>query len=173
MDMYNKVVVNHQSDKIAINPEFVYLTIPREWMCIYHKLLVSMADLGKTLIDECSLTTNSTSKIVLNCWNLFQSALAARSFNKHKDADFLIDYITKQLNIIYRNKGSIYKGTNYYPISEDGTIKALVSCNNDDLEFLVDVETGKLYEKYLNERSHNDIFTLSDNELIVSSDNKI
>lgn len=173
MSKYNKVTVNSESDKISINPEFVYLTIPREWVCVYHKLLVGMADLGKSLIDNCSLNSNSTTKIYLNCWNLFQSALAAKEFNRIKDAEFLIDYIKKQLSIIYKGRNDIYNGTNYYPITEDGKIKALVSCNNELSEFLVDVETGKLYEEHLNRINNGDIFTLEDDDLIVHSNNKI
>lgn len=173
MDKYNEIVVKNQSDKVSIQPEFVYLTIPAEWICIYHRLLVGVADLGKTLIDECSITSNNNSKILLNCWNLFQTAIAAKSIGKIKDAEFLIDYIQKQLELLYRGHGNIYNGTNYYPITEDGNLNALCSCIDGTVEFKVDLETGQLYEEYLANKNNAKTFVIEDDDLVVTSENKI
>ena len=82
---------------IEIQAEYVYLTIPAKWVCVYHKLLMYMADYGKTIIDDCSAICKNSNKNILSCWNLFQSALACHTLGKNKEADLFIKYIEKQL----------------------------------------------------------------------------
>lgn len=173
MAKYNEVYVKRDNDKLVINPEFLYLTIPSEWVCIYHKLLVAMSDIGKSVLDDCALLKNNQSRIILNCWTIFQSAIACKGLNKIEDAEFLIKYIDKQLLLLYRGIGKSYTGTNYYPITEDGTLQALCSCFDDDVEFTVDSETGQLYEQYLKNQDDNRVFSIQNDDLIVESENKI
>ena len=67
----------------------------------------------------------------------------------------------------------IYNGTNYYPITPDGKLKALCSCSGNNVTFKVDIETGKLYQKYLDDKNNGEVFTIADNgHLNVESDNE-
>ena len=54
---YNEVhVLNEEhKDHIKIFPEHLYLTIPANWVCTYHKLLIYMADFGKSIVDVMSV----------------------------------------------------------------------------------------------------------------------
>lgn len=172
VNRYNQVYVDKEK-LIEIQPEFLYLTIPAEYVCIYHKLLVYLADFGKKLLDDCSTICKGNNKIVVDCWNLFQSALACKSLGQHKQASLFIDYIDKQLNNIYRGEDNkVYNGTNYYPITPDGKLKVLCSCQGDS-KFEVDLETGELYQEYLENANNNETFVVEDNNLIVESNNKI
>ena len=47
------------------------------------------------------------------------------------------------------------------PISEDGLLKSLISCG-EDTKFYVDLETGELIQKGLD---NNRVFTIEDNNL--------
>ena len=172
-EKYNQVFVKDKDVLIDIKPEFLYLTIPAEYVCIYHKLLVYLADFGKKLLDDCSAVCKGNNKTVVDCWNLFQSALACKSLGQDKQASLFIDYIDKQLNNIYRGEDrEVYNGTNYFPITPDGKLKALCSCGSEIL-FKVDLNTGELYEEYLKTTNDGAAFVIEGNNLKVESSNKI
>ena len=76
-------------NNIEITPEYVYLTIPREYVCTYHKLLIYLSDFGKALLDDCSSSCKGDNKTVIDCWNMFQSALACKALGKDKEAELL------------------------------------------------------------------------------------
>lgn len=164
-DRYSKVYVLDNPELIEIQPDFVYLTIPAEWICVYHKLLVAIADLGKNILDDCNSTCKGTNKTIINCWNIFQSAVACNELDRKEEAEFLIDYIKKQLDNIYRgNKQPVYNGTFPVTISDDGKLRGIVTCN-DNVIFEVDKETGELYEKYIDGKKDNQVFVIDDNNL--------
>lgn len=165
---YEETHVNSQYDEdmIEINPEYVYLTIPADYVCVYHKLLIYMADFGKTIIDDCQAVCKGSSKNIITCWNLFQSAIACHSLGQEKEAAFFIDYIKKQLDNIYRGSDDeAHNSSIPVAITEDGKLKAVVSCENE-IHFYVDIETGKLYQKYLDEKGDK-VYAVEDDNLLV------
>jgi len=173
-DRYNQVYIEDKDNLVEIQPELLYLTIPVDYVCTYHKLLVYLADFGKNLLDDCSASCKGNNKTVIDCWNLFQSALACKTIGQDKEADLFIDYINKQLEIIYRGTDeTIFNGGNYFPITPDGKLKALCSCRIDNSIFKVDLETGNLYQEYLDKKDNDAVFKLEDNDLIVESKNKV
>lgn len=170
---YNQVYVDDKENLIEIQPEFLYLTIPADYICTYHKLLVYLADFGKTLLDDCSAVCKGNNKTVIDCWNLFQSALACKSLGQDKQASLFIDYINKQLEQVYRGTNEkVFNGGNYYPITPDGKLKALCSCQGE-AKFMTDVETGQMYQEYLDNKDKSATFTIEDNDLIVENNTKI
>lgn len=170
---YNQVYVDDKENLIEIQPEFLYLTIPADYICTYHKLLVYLADFGKKLLDDCSAVCKGNNKTVVDCWNLFQSALACKSLGQDKQASLFIDYINKQLEQVYRGTNEkVFNGGNYYPITPDGKLKALCSCQGE-AKFMTDVETGQMYQEYLDNKDESATFTIEDNDLIVENDTKI
>lgn len=156
---------------IEINPEYTYLTIPSQYVCTYHKLLIYLSDFGKKLLDDCSASCKGNNKTVIDCWNLFQSALACYTLGNTKQADLFIDYINKQLECIYRGEDEEpWSGTVYLPITPDGKLKALVSCSSLSTKFYVDAETGELYQHYLDSKV--DEFAINETEeLTVKTEN--
>lgn len=149
-----------------INVEKVYLTIPKEYVCTYHKLISLVADLGKEIIDDCTYACKGNGKNVLNCWSLFQAACANYGLGNKTKADFFINYIEGQLKILYSAIGKkVYTGGHYYPITPDGTLKALCSCNKLP-KFEVDVQTGNLYQIWLDGQDEA-TFSIEDNNLVV------
>lgn len=173
VNKYNQVYVKDKENLVEIKPEFLYLTIPADYVCTYHKLLVYLADFGKKLLDDCSATCKGNNKTIIDCWNLFQSALACRTIGQDKQASLFIDYINKQLNNIYRGTDEkVFNGGNYYSITPDGKLKALCSCQGE-AKFMTDVKTGQMYQVYLDNKDKNGTFTIEDSDLIVESENKI
>lgn len=154
-------------NNVTIEPEYVYLTIPSKYVCVYHKLLVFMADFGKRIIDDCNATCKGEGKNIIKCWNLFQSAVACYSLGKIEEANFLIKYITYQLDTIYKGTNNIVF-TEPFPVNidEKGHLKAIVSCNiNNEPIFTVDSETGKLYQELT---ETNNKYNIVNNNLIVN-----
>ena len=176
-DTYNKVVTKQISRNSTeeISPEVVYMTIPREWVCTYHQLINYMADAGKAIIDDCSFACEGDGKKLFNCWGLFNSACAAYQQLDYTKAEFFHNYVKQQLEEYYKNLGKeIYNGGNYYPITPDGKLKALCSCSGGNIRFTVDIDTGRLYQEYLDNQDDDEVFTVQDDgHLNVQSDNKV
>lgn len=137
-----------ENNLVEIKPEYVYLTIPADWVCVYHKLLVYMADFGKRLIDDCNASCKGNGKNIISCWNLFQSALACRTLGNDKQANLFIDYINKQLDYLYGGTDKeVFNHSIPLAITEDGHLKAIVTCGTET-KFYVDEKTGNLYQQY-------------------------
>lgn len=172
MAEYNKVYTEQVNKLEEVNPEYVYLTIPANYICTYHKLLVLLADFGINILEDCKAGCKGISKNIITCWNMFQSACACHTIGKDKQADVFIKYIEAQLEIYYKgSEQTEYNNGMYLPITEDGKIKALCSCKNEKQKFEVDLETGNLYRKYIDEKLANDVFTIKDEELNVANYN--
>ena len=135
---------------------FIYLEIPIDYACTYHKLLTYMADYGIDAIKECDSACKGSNKSIIKCWNMFQAAIAAYSIGRKKEANLLIDYINGQLDLIYKKTDFIPELNGYiYPIDENGHVFAVLTCRNY-IEFYVHVEEtnedfkqGHLYAKIL------------------------
>lgn len=140
--------------------KFIYLEIPIDYACTYHKLLTYMADYGIDAIKECDSACKGSNKSIIKCWNMFQAALAAYEIGRKKEANLLIDYVDSQLDIIYKKTDFIPELNGYIePIDENGHVFATLTCRNY-IEFYVHIEEtndefkqGHLYVKILNDSS--------------------
>lgn len=113
-------------------PEFIYMMIPGEWACVYVKLLAAVADFGEQMLKDCQASCKDNSKNIINCWNMFSSAIAAHQLGQDKLAETLIKYIDAQLKVIYRDsRCAEFSTMALLPISEDGQ-KAMVGCKTDE-----------------------------------------
>ena len=158
-------------NKIEVFPEYVYMTIPKDYVCVYHKLIMYIADFGKDIINDCNASCGSKGKSITSCWNLFQSAVACYNLGKTKEANFYIDYIEKQLKLVYQNVGGQTIPTSMpIKITDDGKLHAILSCDNG-VHFKVDVETGNLYQEYLNEQGYKEKYDIVDNDLVYENKN--
>ena len=142
---------------VEIQPEYVYMRIPAEYVCIYHKILVLFAEFGIDMLDDCNASCKDVNKNIINCFNMFNAAIAARQLGNFKLANNLIKYIESQLNIDYKELANL--DSIIFPVDEQGKIKAIVGCGEKPT-FWVDVETGKLWEK--SSPNIKDVFSLSE-----------
>lgn len=114
--------------------DMIYLTIPKEWIKTYHSLLYILAGVGKQIIDDCSYTCQGSGRNIFTCWNLFQSALAAKALGDTKRAQFFIDYIDKELALYARHSRIIIPDfSKHYPsciykINNDGSYTFIITC---------------------------------------------
>lgn len=157
LEGYNRVYVKEVEDDVVIKPEYVYMAIPRQYMCTYSRLLILIADIGKQLLDDCNAICKGTGKNITNCWNMLQSAIACYNLGKVKEADLLIDYINKQIVNLYKVNNKDYNQILEIPVTEDGSIKAICKCNNE-MELVISQEAKVDYENYLINKDNGKVF---------------
>lgn len=158
----NSVYIRDNSDNnfVEIQPEYVYMTIPAEYVCIYHKILTMLADFGIEMLKDCQASCNSKNKKIIDCFNMFNAAVAARKLNQDKLASTLIKYVKSQIDINYKDGSPCPEMI--YPVDKEGKIKALVGCGTYPT-FMVDVESGKLWENLTDDVK--DVYALDDSDL--------
>lgn len=126
-----------------IEPEYVYVTIPAEYICVYHRILAMLADYGEDMLKDCKARCTDKNSGVIECFNMFNAAVAARKLGKDKLAATLILYIKEKINMIYKGKDN---STSFvFPIDENGRIKAFVSCGELP-KFEINADDGELYQ---------------------------
>ena len=131
------------SELIQIEPEYVYVTIPAEYICVYHRILAILADYGEDMLKDCKASCTDRNSNVIDCFNMFNAAVAARKLGKDKLAETLIKYIKVKMNQMYRG---VDNSTSFvFPVDENGQLKAFVSCNERPM-FYINPEDGELYE---------------------------
>ena len=139
-----QVFVRAENNTVEINPEYVYMTIPAEYICTYHKILVLLAQYGVDMLNDCQAGCTNNNKSIINCFNMFNAAVAARKLGLTKQAETIMKYINGQLNLIY--KADNLDTSVVWPVDENGYIKAIVTCGENP-KFEVDVESGVLFQK--------------------------
>ena len=131
------------SELIQVEPEYVYVTIPAEYICVYHRILAMLADYGEDMLKDCKASCTDRNSNVIDCFNMFNAAVAARKLGKDKLAETLIKYIKAKINQMYRG---VDNSTSFvFPVDENGQLKAFVSCNERPM-FYINSEDGELYE---------------------------
>ena len=131
------------SELIQVEPEYVYVTIPAEYICVYHRILAMLADYGEDMLNDCKASCTDRNSNVIECFNMFNAAVAARKLGKDKLAETLIKYIKAKINQMYRG---VDNSTSFvFPVDENGQLKAFVSCNERPM-FYINPEDGELYE---------------------------
>lgn len=134
------------SELKPIEPEYIYVTIPAEYICVYHRILAMMADYGEEMLKDCKASCTDKNSGVIECFNMFNSAVAARKLGKDKLASVIIAYVKAKINQIYKGKDN---STSFvFPVDETGQLKAFVSCGERP-RFEINADDGELYEHKL------------------------
>lgn len=157
------------SELVEVSPEYVYITIPADYICIYHKILIMLADYGEDMLKDCKAACKDRNSDAIDCYNMFNAAVAARKLGKDKLAETIIKYVDAKIKQIYR--GDDNANSLVYPIDKDGHVRAIISCGEHPT-FKVDTESGKLYEEYMDalRRNMSETFDIEDKNLIVDKD---
>lgn len=82
IDKLKRVYVEHEDDMIEIQPEYVYMSIPAKYICTYHRILIMLADYGVEMLNDCGASCKDGNRQVINCFNMFNAAVAAYNLDK-------------------------------------------------------------------------------------------
>ena len=83
----NYIPNNVGKDEVEVSADYVYMIIPEEYICIYHKLLICLADYGEEALKDCKAACKGQNLYIIQCWNMFQSALACHALGLLDKAD--------------------------------------------------------------------------------------
>lgn len=172
----------------------LYLEIPFDYLCVYHQLLNYLADFGEDALRDCDSTCKGSNKGIIQCWNMFQAAVAAYNLGQYKRANVLMKYIESQLELIYKGRDiNEFSAGELYPVDDEGFVYGVVSCRNmmefyvptEDETFIQEIvvkgdkqtitqnlKAWNLYVKFLNVPSKDrdfDLITDENKDLIVTS----
>lgn len=128
-----------------ITPEYIYTTIPAEYVCVYHRILAMLADYGEDMLKDCKASCTDRNSNVIECFNMFNAAVAARKLGQDKKATLIINYIKAKINQIY--KGTDNSTSFVFPVDENGILKAFVSCNDRPRFYVTGDELYKQEQK--------------------------
>lgn len=131
------------SNLVQIEPEYIYVTVPAEYICVYHRILAMLADYGEDMLKDCKASCTDRNSGVIECFNMFNAAVAARKLGKEKLAETLIKYIKAKINQIY--SGNDNSTSFVFPVDENGQLKAFVSCGERP-RFEINPDDMELYE---------------------------
>ncbi len=135
------------SKLVQVEPEYIYVTVPAEYICVYHRILAMLADYGEDMLKDCKASCTDRNSGVIECFNMFNAAVAARKLGKDKLAETLIKYIKAKINQIYKGKDN---STSFvFPVDENGQLKAFVSCGERP-RFEINPDDMHLYEHKFN-----------------------
>jgi len=122
--------------------EYVYIFIPKEYVCVYHRILAMLADYGVDMLKDCKASCSSRNSNIIECFNMFNAAVAAYKLNKTSLANTLINYVKAKITQMYSGRDN--STTFMFPVDRRGEIKAFVSCE-DDVTFRIDPADGNLF----------------------------
>lgn len=129
----------------------IYLLIPENYITIYQKLITLIINNNKAIKEK---PDNVVNKQIINCWNLFQSAVAAYNLGFEKDADFFISFINCNIDNIINKYGEIYNETFYFEHPDMIGIRG-TEITIDDIDFYVNNEDGNIYQKVNKDETDN------------------
>ena len=89
------------NERREVTPEYIYTTIPAEYVCVYHKILAMLADYGEEMLKDCKASCTDRNSGIIECKNMFDAAVAARILGQDKKANLIINYIKQ---ICLKNK---------------------------------------------------------------------
>lgn len=81
------------------NNNYIYITIPTKYECIYSNLLNMVSGLGLDTIKDCYNPCSNKGKLILECWDMFQAGIIAYDNNRENDADIIMIDIVNKLNL--------------------------------------------------------------------------
>lgn len=129
----------------------IYLLIPENYITIYQKLITLIINNNKAIKEK---PDNVVNKQIIDCWNLFQSAVAAYNLGFEKEADFFINFIDCHINNIINKYGEIYNETFYFEHPDMIGIRG-TEITIDDIDFYVNNEDGNIYQTINKDETNN------------------
>lgn len=115
----------------------VYITVPAKFMCVYHNILILLAEYGEEALKDCKASCTKRNSSIIECYNMFNAAVAAYRLGTPDDekehynklANTLIKYIKAKINDIYKHKNN---ASFAIPIDSTGEVNVFVNCDQED-----------------------------------------
>ena len=90
------------------------IQMPKEWNETYLKLCSIFSQYGIEAIKECKALCADRNVHIIDCYNVFNSAVAAYNSGRTREATLIYNYLVGQLNIYYPNFEPVLKTGAFY-----------------------------------------------------------
>lgn len=130
----------------------IYLLIKENYIATYQKLINLIINNNKEIKDK---PNNVVNKHLINCWNLFQSAIVAYNLGFEKDADFFISFINCNIDNIINNIGIV--NNELFNVEYPNIIGFIGELDLDNINFYTNIEDGQMYIEYGNTINSKDV----------------
>jgi hypothetical protein len=143
-----------------LDAEYVYITIPKEQIHLYHRLMSLMADYGEAKLKDCTAECLRNNQLVINAFNVFNAAIGALIDNRETLAETLFKYVNATID-------NLYKGLEEEP--------QFIYKSDIDGKVIIDIEHNKIIcedgEYPIGGSSTQEIYYETDtNSLVINSD---
>lgn len=144
-----------------LDAEYVYITVPKEHIHLYHRLMALMADYGEAKLKDCTAECLRNNQLVINAFNVFNAAIGALNI-RHDES--LAKVLFKYVNATIDN---LYKGLEEEP--------QFIYESDIDGKVIIDIENNKIIcedgEYPIGGSSTQEIYYEADtNSLVINSD---
>lgn len=104
------------SEQRVLNAEYIYVTIPQDYLKVYLHIMAILADYGEEMLKDCKASCTDRNSGIIECFNMFNAAVAARNLGKDKLAKTLIKYVESMLDLNY--KDTVIPDNINFPVKE-------------------------------------------------------
>lgn len=99
---------------MALTEDYIYITIPTRYIETYNRIAILLADYGEQMLKDCNVRCKDKTHDIIDCYNMFNAAIAANELGNTKLADTIIHYVNANLTQLYKR----YKDTGDAPEPE-------------------------------------------------------
>jgi hypothetical protein len=76
---------------------YIYIAIPEKYKIVYETMMIASLEVGEATLKECNCDCHNKNNCLRECYDLFNSVVAAYNLNQEKLADTIIKYIIAKL----------------------------------------------------------------------------
>jgi hypothetical protein len=143
-----------------LDAEYVYITVPKDYIYLYHRIMTLMADYGEAKLKDCTAECLRNNQLVINAFNVFNAAIGALNNHRETLANTLFKYVNATID-------NLYKGLEEEP--------QFIYESDIDGKVIIDIENNRIIcedgEYPIGEGSTQDIHYDSEtNSLVINSD---
>ena len=91
------------SEEKITNANFIHLSVPLQYVKVYASILAALSDYGEDMLEDCKASCTDKDSGIIECFNMFNAAIAAFRLDEIKKADTIISYIESTIQLKYKN----------------------------------------------------------------------
>ena len=89
------------ADFIQVEPDFISTRIPNKYLAMYYRLIAIVAEKGDNMVEQHTVQCKDKKSDVIDCFNVFDAFLSAKTLNNVKLYETLYKYLEAQIDKKY------------------------------------------------------------------------
>lgn len=112
------------------------IVVPLDYLSVYKVILILFTELGEDMLNDCSSICKNKGKSIVDCYAMFEAAIAAKNNGKDALADTIIHYLKEQLNLLARFNANKLSFT--LPLDSTGSVNLFIEEEDDTTKLYID-----------------------------------